>query len=100
MDGSYPIGGIMQASDGSLYGTTAGGSGVGLGTIFKLTLGGGLTTLYDFCSQPNCTDGYQPQGTLVQGTDGNLYGTTFSGLVEVLSPGGILKSNVAFRVTN
>ena len=35
-----------------------------------------LTTIYDFCSQTDCPDGAAPGGTLVQGPDGNFYGTT------------------------
>ena len=49
------------------------------GTIFKITPQGVLTTLYTFCSQPNCTDGANPGTALMQSTDGNFYGTTFSG---------------------
>jgi len=48
-------------------------------TIFKITLSGTLTTLYNFCSQSGCTDGQYPGGGLVQSTDGNLYGTTADG---------------------
>ena len=51
----------------------------GSGTVFKMTPGGMLTTLYSFCTQPNCTDGAQPYAGLVQGTDGNFYGTTGGG---------------------
>jgi uncharacterized repeat protein (TIGR03803 family) len=51
----------------------------GGGTIFKISLTGKLTTLYTFCSESNCTDGAGPAGTLVQGTDGNFYGTTVGG---------------------
>ncbi len=75
---------LMQASNGDFYGTTAqGGRGddncnSGCGTLFKITQGGTFTTLYSFCSQPNCTDGAYPQG-LVQASDGNIYGTTSFG---------------------
>jgi uncharacterized repeat protein (TIGR03803 family) len=73
-DGVYPFAGLVQASDGNFYGTTAGG-GTG-GTVFRITPTGTLTTIYDFCTQSNCTDGTQPMGTLVVGPDGNFYGTT------------------------
>jgi uncharacterized repeat protein (TIGR03803 family) len=46
------------------------------GTVFKIAPSGKLTTLYNFCSQTNCTDGESPYAGLIQGTDGNLYGTT------------------------
>jgi len=78
-DGGYPLGQLLQATDGNLYGTTGYGGAIGGGTIFKISLAGELTTLYSFCSQPNCTDGYHPYAGLVQATDGNFYGTTNAG---------------------
>jgi uncharacterized repeat protein (TIGR03803 family) len=74
-----PQAGLIQASDGDLYGTTAFGgpdSFPNPGGVFKISLTGALTTIYNFCTQPNCTDGASPRGVLVQGTDGNFYGTT------------------------
>jgi uncharacterized repeat protein (TIGR03803 family) len=52
------------------------------GTIFKISLGGTLTTLYSFCAQPGCTDGTEPTGGLLQATNGILYGTTSAGGTE------------------
>jgi uncharacterized repeat protein (TIGR03803 family) len=81
-DGSGPVG-LLQATDGNLYGITLqGGTGADNGgTIFELTPAGTFTTLYNFCSQSSsCSDGGAPLG-LVQGTDGSFYGTTsFGGL--------------------
>jgi uncharacterized repeat protein (TIGR03803 family) len=77
-DGGYP-GELIQATNGNLYGTTSTSGAGGQGTIFQLTPGGAFTTLYSFCSQPNCTDGADPLGGLVQAVDGTLYGTTTSG---------------------
>jgi uncharacterized repeat protein (TIGR03803 family) len=74
-DGSYPNAALIQASDGNLYGTTREGGTNALGTIFKVTPGGTLTTLYSFCAQANCEDGAYPQAPLIQ-MDGNFYGTT------------------------
>jgi uncharacterized repeat protein (TIGR03803 family) len=77
---------VIEASDGNFYGTTdSGGSGAncanegGCGTIFQITSAGTLTTLYNFCEQTNCADGYGPRGSLIQAGDGNLYGVTFYG---------------------
>jgi uncharacterized repeat protein (TIGR03803 family) len=71
---------LVRAADGNFYGTNSGGGAFEGGTVFKLTPGGTLTTLYSFCAQDPtiCIDGAGPQG-LTQGTDGNFYGTTFSG---------------------
>ena len=80
-DGNYPYGGLIQATDGNLYGTTGNG-GPSAGTVFKITPQGALTTLYTFCQQPQCADGSGPLGDLLQATDGNFYGTTFQGGVS------------------
>jgi uncharacterized repeat protein (TIGR03803 family) len=78
-DGNYLIAGLIQATDGNLYGVMDVGGANGAGTIFKVTLSGTLTTLYNFCSQSGCPDGQYPGGGLVQATDGILYGTTADG---------------------
>jgi uncharacterized repeat protein (TIGR03803 family) len=78
-DGSLPYGGLVQANDGILYGTTTLGGANDSGTVFQITPQGALATLYSFCSQSGCTDGQQPFATLVQAADGNFYGTTLAG---------------------
>src|ERR1700690_1738547 len=50
-DGNSPLGALVQASDGNLYGATYGGGANGWGTVFKITPGGTLTTIYSFCAQ-------------------------------------------------
>jgi len=90
-DGADPNG-LVQATDGNLYGTTnGGGNNNNAGVVFKITRDGALTTLYDFCSQPNCTDGSFPAAPMIQATDGNLYGTTQSG--------GTMGSGTVFKIT-
>jgi uncharacterized repeat protein (TIGR03803 family) len=83
-DGSHPTAALVQATDGNFYGVTGGGGANRQGTAFKITPGGTLTTLYSFCSQGGgeCSDGTYPAAPLVQATDGNFYGTTFSGGVS------------------
>ena len=80
-DGVVPYAGLIQANDGRFYGTTDAGGATNSGVIFKITVNGTLTTLYSFCAEgyPNCTDGGNPFAGLLQGTDGNFYGTTFEG---------------------
>jgi uncharacterized repeat protein (TIGR03803 family) len=93
-DGDYPdTAGLVQGTDGNFYGTTAGGGTSGAGTVFKITPSGVLTTLYSFCSQPHCTDGYAPDAGMVQASDGNFYGTTPLG--GALSSGG----GTVFKIT-
>ncbi len=79
MDGEIPTAGLVQATDGNLYGTTLEGGTIGAGSVFTITPAGVLTPLYSFCLQSGCTDGALPFGGLVQGTDGNFYGTTYEG---------------------
>jgi len=90
-DGISPIAGLVQATDGNLYGTTEGGGASGGGTVFKITPSGKLTTVYNFCSQSGCTDGDTPTAGLVQATDGNFYGTTFAG--------GASNGGTVFKIT-
>jgi uncharacterized repeat protein (TIGR03803 family) len=71
--------GLILGFDGNFYGTTSAGNPNNGGTVFKFNPGGTLTTLYNFCSQPNCTDGSTPEAALVQAADGNFYGTTMNG---------------------
>lgn len=81
-DGSEPEAGLVQATDGNLYGTTyLGGAGnFGFsGTVFNITPGGSLTTLYSFCNLTQCDDGASPYAGVVQAPDGNFYGTTSQG---------------------
>jgi uncharacterized repeat protein (TIGR03803 family) len=78
-DGISPESGLVQATDGYLYGTTWLGGTHNSGTLFKISPAGQLTTLYNFCAQPGCTDGARPSGRLFQATNGNLYGTTWGG---------------------
>jgi uncharacterized repeat protein (TIGR03803 family) len=71
---------LMLASDGNFYGiglTTGRDSG---GTLFEMTPAGVFTPLYTFvCCKTGKSGGYGPNGPLLQGTDGNFYGTTSFG---------------------
>ncbi len=95
-DGSNPDGTLVQATDCNFYGTTIYGGTNNSGTIFKITPTGKLTTLHTFCSQANCEDGSQPNGSLIQATDGDLYGTTGKGGANCISSGGC---GTIFKVT-
>jgi len=80
-DGYNPAG-LVQASDGSFYGTTVSGgqpSGGGAGTLFRIDAAGNLTTLYAFLGGFACCDGAAPDGPPIQATDGKFYGVTFAG---------------------
>jgi uncharacterized repeat protein (TIGR03803 family) len=78
-DGGNPVASLVQATNGALYGTASSGGANGAGTVFKISTAGKLTTLHNFCSQSNCTDGYGPVAPLIQATNEVLYGTASSG---------------------
>jgi len=94
-DGAYPEF-LIQGADGNFYGETYNGGSIGAGSIFKMTASGEVTTIYNFCTQTNCTDGALPQSALVQTSDGVFYGTTViggtqnEGTVFKLSASGVL----------
>jgi uncharacterized repeat protein (TIGR03803 family) len=73
--GENPVG-VIQASDGNLYGATNRGGSTSAGVLYQLTTDGQFTRLYTF---PKTLNGYPfgyPTVNIVQGTDGALYGAT------------------------
>jgi len=90
-DGATPYASLIQGVDGNFYGTTTGGGAAGHGTVFKLTPSGVEAVLYSFAGG---SDGATPYASLIQGVDGNFYGTTLNGgtnshgTVFKVTPGG------------
>ena len=82
--GANPIGPIMQANDGNFYGGTSYGGTSNYGTIYKMDQTGSISVLY---SMPEATN--DPEGGLVQGSDGILYGDTWepSTLFQITTDG-------------
>jgi uncharacterized repeat protein (TIGR03803 family) len=72
-DGAYPYAALVQATDGNFYGTTFEGGTHGLGTVFKMTPSGALSTLHNFAGSPS--DGSLSTSALLE-LGPNLYGTT------------------------
>jgi uncharacterized repeat protein (TIGR03803 family) len=106
--GKCPVG-IVQGVDGNFYGVTAEGGGVsgkcygGCGVVFKITPAGKLTVLHHFGGPP---DGAGPE-VLIQGSDGNFYGTTTYGgayggygTVFQITPKGVLTILHSFNSTD
>ncbi len=77
--GSGPSAGLIEGSDGSLYGTTQSGGANSNGTVFKMTPAGVLTTLVEFTGNGAMNKGRSPRAALVQGSDGSFFGTTYDG---------------------
>ncbi|SPE44276.1 hypothetical protein SBA7_320043 [Candidatus Sulfotelmatobacter sp. SbA7] len=76
VDGAVPAAGVLvDARTKTLYGTTTGNI-YNHGNVFRIAASGQETVLYDFCQQPNCTDGSAPFSGLISDEAGNLYGTT------------------------
>jgi uncharacterized repeat protein (TIGR03803 family) len=93
--GDQPQGGLMQATDHFLYGTTANGGDYGEGNVFRISTDGVLEKVISF----NGTNGSGPQSRLLQARDGNLYGTTYTGganslgtIFRIIMPGPRLNS--------
>ncbi len=78
-DGGFPDASLIQATDGNLYGSTSSYGANAGGTLFRISPSGKLKTLYNFCAQTDCNDGTTPYAALFQATNGNLYGTAYSG---------------------
>jgi uncharacterized repeat protein (TIGR03803 family) len=94
-NGAQPLAGLVQARDGNLYGTTELGGANGYGTVFKITTNGAFTSLFSFTSSGN---GAYPVDKLVEGPDGNLYGTT-ADLPFIGGPFAPVGNGIIFRIT-
>ena len=82
-DGANPVGGLIQGSDNAFYGTTSNGGSNNLGTVYKITLLGGLVAenpIYHFTGVPV---GEHPQSGLIKDSAGMMYGTTSGGFSGV-----------------
>ncbi len=90
-NGLSPYAGMILASDGNFYGTTVAGGNSGLGNIYKLTPSGSFTTVAEFSGNFTTNHGRFPYGGLIEGDDGNFYGTAFYG--------GAADCGAVFRVT-
>ncbi len=87
-EGYRPNNGLIQARDGNFYGTASQGGSANRGTIFKMTAAGSVTVLY---SPPGGIGGESPAAGVIEGSDGNFYGTT--------SSGGTTGAGMVFRMT-
>lgn len=86
-EGQDVYGGLVQGSDGNLYGVSAIGGANGDGTVFKMTTSGVVTVLHSF----DGTDGNGSYWPLIQASDGNYYGVTYIG--------GANNEGVIFKIT-
>ena len=75
-NGIYPEGSLIEASNGKLYGMTSGGGTNGLGVLFEYDVNSTVyTKKYDFST----ANGSNPRGSLIEVTNGKLYGMTYGG---------------------
>jgi uncharacterized repeat protein (TIGR03803 family) len=75
--GGYPQGSLLKGADGNFYGTADNGGAYSQGVLFKLTPNFDYSVLYSFGA--TTTDGAEPNGGLIQATNGNLYGVDYYG---------------------
>jgi uncharacterized repeat protein (TIGR03803 family) len=75
-DGENPNAGLIEDSDGNLYGTTTAGGTDNKGTAFMFNTSGQETILHSFAGSP---DGSFPYAGLFRDAAGNLFGTTEGG---------------------
>jgi uncharacterized repeat protein (TIGR03803 family) len=108
-----PLSGLIEGTDGALYGTTVSGGGgycgfaFSCGAVYRITMAGELTILYAFALTSR-EDGYGPS-QLILASDGNFYGTTGSGGANLgdlegtafkLTPAGVLRTLYSFGPVN
>ena len=98
-NGAFPLAELVQDAGGTFYGTTSSGGADNNGAVFRMTAVGLVTNLYSFGGS---SDGSYPAAALLQGSDGNFYGTTVyggaygDGTVFRMTPDGTLTTLVTF----
>jgi uncharacterized repeat protein (TIGR03803 family) len=116
-DGQYPSAGLIQATDGNLYGTTADGGANGAGTVFRLSVGLGpfveteptaakvgttVKILGSNLTEATSVNFNGKAATFTVGSSSEITTTVPAGAttgeVQVVTPSGTLLSNVSFRV--
>ena len=91
--GAQPYSGVIRDAAGNLYGTTSAGGGFGEGEVYRLDPAGRLSVLHSFSGG---ADGAQPYSGVVADSQGNLYGTAYTGgafgmgVVYKIDPAGTL----------
>ena len=105
-NGKYPNAGLVQADDGSWFGTTLGAENIGYGTlnsiIFRLSPSGMLQTFVSLSGR----DAASVKAGLIRGSDGNYYGTSAeggansNGSIFRMSPTGVIKLMASFNGSN
>lgn len=96
-DGGFSRSALVLDSAGNLYGTTSGGNGAGIGSVFKLTPGGSETVLFNFTGQGDV--GFDPYGGVTLDPQGNLYGATFYGGNSLNNAGTIFQITPSGQMT-
>ncbi len=91
-DGASPFSAPMQASDSNFYGTTYGTNGAS--TIYRYQTNGTFTTIYNF----DVAHGQGVVAPLIQGTDGNLYGSASTGGNQALGCGTLFKLSTSGQI--
>ncbi|MGO8673986.1 MAG: choice-of-anchor tandem repeat GloVer-containing protein, partial [Capsulimonadaceae bacterium] len=106
-DGYYPVGALIQASNGEFYGTTSYGGSGGYGTVFEIDSSGAESIVHNFGDGTIVNDGMVPYDSLIIGNDGNFYGTTYDGgtygdgTVFRMTPAGVVTILYSFgTITN
>ena len=99
---------LSQGRDGNLYSTIETNGTHTYGTVYKMTTAGAYSAIYNFCAEgaPCASTGGDPEGGVVLGSDGNLWGTTLNGgkdaagTVFQVTPGGTLSVVYSFANGN
>lgn len=90
-EGGAPYNPLLQANDGALYGVNSFGGSGSMGTLFTInTNGTGFKVLHNFGDN----DGATPLCSLIQGSDGSLYGTTW----DYKTNGNLTGAGTVFKI--